>query len=309
MSNQFFQINLFIMSVLRIGILQMHSSETDQEFNLQKGIEYCRKAKQNGCHIALFPEMWNVGYYEISRDEVVDYSEVFRKRSIRDDSHFVKAYQKLALELDMVIALTYLGAPSHKDDPEGVMIVIDRMGQIVYKYAKVHTCDFDMGAIYKPGEGFPVGRVETQVGPVNVGSMLCFDREFPESARILMLNGAEVLLCGNCCVLDDKRINQFQARAFENATAVVMANYPSPQTNGRSVAFDGEGNLIVQAGKREGLYIADIDLEALRSYRSTCGWGNAFRRPHRYEKILSYEVAEPFERETPFGSPFERTNR
>ena len=105
-------------------------------------------------------------------------------------------------------------------------------------YAKVHTCDFSMEAACTPGDDFYVCSLDTDKGDVKVGAMICFDREFPESARILMLKGAELILTPNSCLLDDGRVGQFRARAFENMVGVAMTNYAAPQCNGRSVAFD-----------------------------------------------------------------------
>ena len=62
--------------------------------------------------------------------------------------------------------------------------------------------------------------------------MICFDREFPESARILMLKGAEIILTPNACEMEDNRICQFKTRAYENMVGVVLANYAAPQQNG-----------------------------------------------------------------------------
>lgn len=50
------------MSVLKIALLQMVSCENDQDANLSKGIDFCRRAHNMGADIALFPEMWNIGY-------------------------------------------------------------------------------------------------------------------------------------------------------------------------------------------------------------------------------------------------------
>ena len=86
-------------------------------------------------------------------------------------------------------------------------------------YAKVHTSDMKLTeSNCTPGEDFYVCDLPVGNEKVKVGAMICFDREFPESARILMLKGAELVLTPNACSLDEKRINQFQARAFENAS-------------------------------------------------------------------------------------------
>ena len=151
-----------------------------------------------------------------------------------------------------------------------------------------------------------------------IGAMICYDREFPESARILMLKGAEIILTPNACELEANRLGQFRARAYENMVGVAMANYAAPYQNGHSVAFDGivcdaDGNsrdtLVIEAGEAEGVYLAGFDLAALRAYRSRETWGNAFRRPHRYAPLTSLDVAEPFVRRDALGRPYDRLAR
>jgi N-carbamoylputrescine amidase len=171
-------------------------------------------------------------------------------------------------------------------------------------YAKVHTCDFGAEAALTPGDEFRVCTLDTPSGPVNLGAMICYDREFPESARILMLKGAEIILTPNACTLDPHRLKQFETRAFENMVGVAMANYAAPQNNGHSIAFDGvaydgvdglaRDMKLVEAGEAEGVYLAVFDLDRLRHYRSYESWGNAFRKPKAYGQLVSEEVREPF---------------
>jgi predicted amidohydrolase len=170
-------------------------------------------------------------------------------------------------------------------------------------YAKVHTCDFDREAALTPGEDFHVCTLDTDESEVRIGAMICYDREFPESARILMLKGAELILTPNACTLEDHRIGQFKARAFENMVGVAMTNYAAPQNNGHSVAFDAvafdenEGaqeTLIIEAGEDEGIYVAEFDIDKIRAYREREVWGNAFRKPRSYGPLTSLEVEYPF---------------
>jgi predicted amidohydrolase len=118
-----------------------------------------------------------------------------------------------------------------------------------------------------------------------------------------MLKGAELILTPNACILEDHRIGQFRARAFENMVGVAMTNYAAPQQNGHSVAFDavafdqnGEPRetLLVEAGEAEGVYFAEFDMDQMRAYREREVWGNAFRRPHSYGPLTSLAVREPF---------------
>jgi N-carbamoylputrescine amidase len=290
------------MNIIRIGLLQLVSQGPDQEANRLKGEKFCRQAKEMGADIALFPEMWNIGYWLPSRSDPGEQA-AWRGQAIDEKSAFIAHFQNLARELNLAIALTYLEKGGHA--PRNSTSVIDRLGEIVLTYAKVHTCDFDREAALEPGEDFSVCSLDTVGGPLEVGVMTCFDREFPESARILMLKGAELILVPNACNLEANRIGQLRARAYENMTAVATANYAAPQENGHSVVFDGiafdeqEGSrdtCLVEAGEAEGVVLAELDLDGLRRYRAHEAWGNAYRKPRLYGSLIDPLVKPPFER-------------
>ena len=168
-------------------------------------------------------------------------------------------------------------------------------------YAKVHTCQFFAEGACTPGDGFHSCTLTTAAGDVQVGAMICYDREHPESARVLMLQGAEIILTPNACGLEQHRLGQFKARAFENMLGLAMANYPKPHCNGHSIAVDpictGDHDIvIVEAGEEEGVFLAPFDLDAIRKYRAEKVWGNAYRKPRTYGALTSMEVQEPFVR-------------
>lgn len=302
--------------MIAIALLQMTACGNDQEANLAKGEEFCRQAARLGADIALFPEMWNIGY--TSYDPAGPGArERWQSQAIAPDSQFVTRFRALAQELRMAIALTYLeqwaGAPRNS------VSLIDRHGELCLTYAKIHTCDFDvMESACTPGTEFRVCDLDTVHGKVKIGAMICFDREFPESARILMLKGAELILTPNACELEAHRLGQFKARAFENMVGMAMTNYAAPQQNGHSVAldavaFDESGrpvdSLIVEAGASEGVYMARFDLDRIREYRRREVWGNAFRRPHRYAPLTFIGVDDPFHRTMANGLVFDRSAR
>ena len=328
------------MSIITIALLQLTSCGNDTEMNRAKGERYCRQAAAMGADVALFPEMWSNGYRSFAvpggdagdlyrapemwgRDPrpapSVDAAAYQRwvECAVDESGAYVTAFRELADELNMAIAVTYLqrwvGAPRN------TMTLLDRHGAIMFTYAKVHTCAFDLPeACLTPGEEFHVSDLDTAAGSVRIGAMICYDREFPESARILMLKGAEIILTPNSCMLETNRIGQFRARAMENMVGVAMANYAAPQQNGHSVAFDPiafEGNevsrdtCVVEAGEEEGIYLARFDLDALRDWRLREAWGNAFRRPHRYAPLTALEVEEPFVRVDAEGQPYDRAGR
>ncbi|MDQ3765837.1 MAG: carbon-nitrogen hydrolase family protein [Actinomycetota bacterium] len=286
---------------LRIALLQLVAHGTDIEANLRKGERACRRAAAMDADIALFPEMWSIGYTSCPVEAAK--REEWQGRETARDGAFVTHFRRLAQELNMAIALTYL--ERWPGSPRNSVSVIDRSGNTVMTYAKVHTCDFSMEAACTPGDDFYVCDLDTRSGKVKIGAMICYDREFPESARILMLKGAEIILTPNSCELEDSRIGQFRARAYENMVGVAMANYPAPQCNGHSVAFDAmafdqDGRpldpLVVEAGAEEGIFLADFDLDRLRTYRDSETWGNAYRKPATYGLLNSTDVEPPFAR-------------
>lgn len=289
---------------LKIALLQMESCGIDQQANLEKGSLFCHQAHEQGADIALFPEMWNCGYAAFD-ERLLDsgfepdnlqppYDHLLKDwqaQAIPTDGPYVNHFRALAQKLNMAIGLTYLQAWPSK--PRNVMSLIDRQGEIVYTYAKVHTCDFSMECGCTAGDEFYVATLDTQHGPIQIGTMICYDREFPESARVLMLKGAEIILTPNACDLEINRLSQYRSRAYENIVGLALANYAG-KSMGHSIAFDGiafnqagsRDMLIVEAGEAEGIFMANFNLDALRAYRADESWGDKYRKPHTYQNLV-----------------------
>ena len=288
------------MEPLNIALLQLSPAGTVAG-NLEKGLAACRRARALGADIALFPEMWSSGYNICGRPP-----EVWKREAVPAGGDFVRAFQALAAELSMAIGITFLEA--YQGGPRNTLTLFDRFGREAFTYAKVHTCDFGEERHLTPGDDFYVAELDTARGPVRVGAMICYDREFPESARILMLKGAELILVPNACPMEINRLSQLRGRAFENMTAIATCNYPDtvPDCNGRSTVFDGVAYLpdqedsrdtcILRAGGGEGICLAALDLEQLRAYRASEVHGNAYRRPGRYGLLTECAIEPPFVR-------------
>ena len=289
--------NIEPMKNLKVALLQILPEET-LEGNLQKGLEYCRKAKGMGADIVLFPEMWSTGY---SIPEDID---KLTASAVSADSEFVDSFGKLAKELNVAVGITFL--EKYEGLSRNSICLFDRFGNKKFIYAKVHTCDFGDEFRLTAGDDFYVADLDTEKGSVKIGAMICYDREFPESARILMLKGAEIILVSNACPMEINRLSQLRARAYENMVGIATVNYPigKPDCNGHSSAFDGvayracdfgsRDTLIIEAGEREGIYIADFPIEEIREYRSREVHGNAYRHPEKYKLLISEEIKDPF---------------
>lgn len=263
---------------------------------LETGRSACRKAAEMGADIALFPEMWSCGYNFTA--------ENVNALAISADGEFVRAFGELAAELDMAIAVTFL--ERHSLRPRNSVALFDRHGERKFIYAKVHTCDFGDERVLSHGEEFFVSELDTRGGAVKVGAMICYDREFPESARILMLKGAEIVLVPNACPMEINRLSQLRGRAYENMIGIATCNYPvpKPDCNGHSSTFDGVAYLpelsgsrdtcIFEAEEQPGIYIAEFDMDMIRKYRESEVHGNAYRRPELYGELVSPEKCFPF---------------
>ncbi len=283
---------------LKVALLQIAPCGSLEQ-NKIKGLESCRKAKEMGADIALFPEMWSNGYDIYERP-----ANIWCEDAIDASDPFVTDFGQLAEELDMAISVTLLEKTAGA--PRNTMVLFDRFGNRKLTYAKVHTCDFGAESALSPGDDFYVTELDTAKGKINVGAMICYDREFPESARILMLKGAELILVPNACPMEINRLAQLRGRAYENMTAIATCNYPDsvPDCNGGSSLFDGVAYLpelegsrntcLLQADGSEGIYVAELDVDMLRSYRDEEVHGNAYRRPEKYGILTKEEINAPF---------------
>lgn len=275
---------------LKIALLQLlPGNNIDEQFKIGKAA--CEKAHSMGADIALFPEMWSDGYVIPQEQTAIN------ELAINADSDFIQNFGKLASELRMAIGITFL--EKHNPKPLNSIILFDRNGTNKLHYSKVHTCDFDLEHMLSRGTDFYTADLDIGRGTVKVGAMICFDREFPESARILMLKGAEVIIAPNACPMEINRLSALRTRAYENMLAVATCNYAEgqPDCNGHSTVFDGVAWLndepgvrdmcILEAPEEEGIYIADIDLELLRKYRANEVMGYKYRHKDVYGFLTS----------------------
>lgn len=293
------------MSAIKIALVQKKAIPNDKERNLSLAVQYIREASYLGADIVLFPEMWSNGYtppFDGAFDNPTD--PAFKKErnewlesAVLIESDYVTAVKDAASTYKIGVCATFLSKT--KDKFQNTAIIIDRRGNILLNYAKVHTCDFSLEKLLQHGSEFKVCDFEE----IQIGVMICYDREFPESARVLMLKGAEIILVPNACDMNSLRINQLSTRAFENMVGVAMANYPGKgwgcSCAFSPIVFDENGNcldnIIVKADDMsEDILIAEFDMNRIRTYRERETWGNTYRKPAAYSDLVSFEVKKPF---------------
>ena len=293
------------MNSIKIALIQKSAFPNQPQKNLQLGTQYIKEAKILGADLVLFPEMWSNGYappFEGAFDHPHDQTYEYERQSWLDSAisqhdDYLKEFQQAAKKNQIGVLITSLSKGNNK--PRNSAYLINRNGELTLTYDKVHTCDFSLEGLLESGEEFKV----CEFDGIKLGIMICYDREFPESARILMLQGAEIILVPNACDMNPARLNQLSTRAFENMVGVAMANYPG-ENWGHSCAFgpivfnengDYVDNTLFMADDRsEDIYIVEFDMDAIRDYRQYETWGNAYRKVKAYHQLLDETVQEPF---------------
>lgn len=248
-----------------------------------------REAAKNKADILLLPECFVTGY---------ELPMTFEKSMSCDDELIAKICE-VAKEYAIGVVLTSF--TKGKTQPQNTAFVIDKSGEILLKYSKVHTCDFADEKDVEAGSEFKVYDFDG----IKIGIMICYDREYPESARILMLKGAELILVPNDCGSMAPRLKALSTRAYENMVGVAMANANGTNA-GNSCAYspicwDKNGmcvdNTILEVdAETEGIFYADFDMDLIRDYRSREMMGNTFRKVQSYGMLLDYNITEPFVR-------------
>jgi N-carbamoylputrescine amidase len=213
------------------------------------------------------------------------------------DGPTTRMFQEIAKRLGMVIVL-----PIYEEELSGVYYntaaVIDADGKYLGKYRKHHIPQVAPGFwekyYFRPGNtGYPV--FQTAVG--KVGVYICYDRHFPEGARILGLNGAEIVFNPSATVAG---LSEYLWKLEQPAHAVangyfvgainrvgVEAPWNIGEFYGQSYFCDPRGRVIAEASRdQDELVVADLDLDLIKEVRNTWQFYRD-RRPETYGAITA----------------------
>lgn len=275
---------------LKVAILQKKSLDRQYARSTEIVIEKMKEAAEHNADILLLPEVFLTGYELPMNNE----------EALADGNPYLQKICDTAAKLHVGVVATAL--TKGREKPQNSAYVIDKNGTILMKYSKVHTCDFGDEACLESGDAFHV----CDFHGVKLGIMICYDREYPESARVLMLKGAEIILVPNDCGAMKPRLCALSTRAYENMTGIAMAN-PNGENAGNSCAFnpicwDEDGNcvdnvLFMADDVTEGLFYAEFDMDSIRKYRESEMMGNTFRKVKAYDDLLSGKIEYPFIRD------------
>jgi N-carbamoylputrescine amidase len=288
-------------SKVRLAAVQFACS-WDLDGNIAKAKDMVRRAADRGAHIVLLPELFETPYF--CQDQTAEHFALARPF---EGNPIIAAFSKLAGELSVVLPLSFFERANNAY--YNALAMIDADGRVLGRYRKSHIPDgpgYQEKFYFRPGDsGFKVW----QTASGKLGAAVCWDQWFPESARIMALKGAEVLLYPTAIgsepppapPLDsrDHWRRVMQGHAAANYLPLVAANrIGTEQGKVDSLTFYGSsfiagptGEILAELGREdEGVIVAEFDLAAIAEARASWGLFRD-RRPDLYGPILTADGA------------------
>ena len=274
---------------VRAALVQTDWPGTKDEM-IDKHEQYARDAAAQGAQVICFQELFYGPYFcQVQETEYYAYTEAI------PDGPTTQRFQSLAKELGMVMVL-----PMYEIVQAGIYYntaaVIDADGTYLGKYRKQHipqTSGFWEKYFFRPGDGgYPVFRTQF----ATIGVYICYDRHFPEGARALGLNGAEIVFNPSATVAG---LSQYLWKLEQPAHAVANGYFvgainrvgtEAPWNIGKfygtSYFVNPRGQIIAEASEdNDELVVADLDLAMIDEVRQTWQFYRD-RRPDAYAELV-----------------------
>lgn len=290
------------MRKVTVAAVQMKCSAV-REDNIKKADSLVREAAAKGAQIILLPELFETEYFCQERN--YDY---YNLATSVEENPAILHFQEVAKELQVVLPISFF--EREVNVTYNSIAIIDGDGQVLGVYRKTHIPDdhfYQEKFYFTPGNtGFKIWN--TMYGKIGVG--ICWDQWFPETARAMAVQGAEILFyptaIGSEPILETDSMPHWrrcmQGHAACNVMPVVAANRigeekvtPSEANNQQSSALifygssfitDETGEVLQTADRTsEGVLVQEFDLDAIRDMRSSWGLFRD-RRPEMYSDIV-----------------------
>ena len=216
----------------------------------------------DGVDLTVFPEAFARDFGEAGSD-VSAYAEPV-------DGPFVSALEGVAAERSTTLVAGMFETSGDPARPYNTLVV---RGRVRADYRKIHLYD-SFG--YRESDRLSAGTVEprlVELAGLTLGLMTCYDLRFPELARLLVQEGAEVLVVPAAWVAGPRKVDHWRtlvrARAVENTVFVVAAGQPGPRYTGHSMVVDPLGDVLAEAGEGPETIRAVLDPAVLAEARRT----------------------------------------
>ncbi len=258
-------------SAFKVGLVQMRSG-VDPQINLATALAAIEEAAGAGAAYVLTPEMTNI--MEIKRDKLF--------ASIADEERdpTLAALREAARKLSIYIHIGSLAVKASPDKAANRSFLIDRRGDVVARYDKIHMFDVDLadGESYRESRNYRAGElaVVADLPWGRLGVTVCYDLRFPALYRALAEAGASFFAIPAAFTKQTGEAHWhvlMRARAIENGCFVFAAAQGGKHENGRetfghSLVVDPWGQIIAEAGTEPGVIVAEVDPALVAAARS-----------------------------------------
>jgi predicted amidohydrolase len=258
-------------SSFKVGLVQMRSGLLPQA-NLAAARDLIEQAAEAGAEYVLTPEMTNI--MEIKRERL------FAAISDEENDPTLAALRETARKRAIYLHIGSLAIKVSPDKAANRSFLIDRRGEIIARYDKIHMFDVDLanGESYRESNNFRAGElaVLADLPWGRLGLTVCYDLRFPSLYRALAEAGATFLSIPAAFTKQTGEAHWhvlMRARAIENGCFVFAAAQGGAHENGRatfghSLVVDPWGRILAEAGSDPGIIVAEIDPAAVATARA-----------------------------------------
>jgi predicted amidohydrolase len=258
-------------STFKVGLIQMRSG-VDPQANLTAAAQMIGEAQRAGAEYVLTPEMTNI--MEVKRERL------FATLVAEENDASLAAFQELARKLSIYLHVGSLAIKASHDKAVNRSFLIDRKGDIVARYDKIHMFDVDLanGESYRESRSYRAGElaVVTDLPWGRIGLTVCYDLRFPALYRALAEAGASFLTVPSAFTKQTGEAHWhvlLRARAIENTCFIFAAAQGGKHENGRetfghSLVIDPWGRILAEGGTEPGVVMAEIDAAEVAAARA-----------------------------------------
>jgi predicted amidohydrolase len=270
-------------ALIRVGLLQPATMKLDLDHNLSILEMLATKAAGKGASIVCTPECMLDGY---AFEDPAFQADPARFCVVLGDSKYARACSDLASRLGIHV-ITCMSTMEAGATPvyRNAAILYDPTGKVTGQYFKSHSTSGNMEAsFYRAGDSFPVFDVVLRDVATRIGIMICYDRQVPEVARALRINGAEIIFNPSATnnYAHGWNTRLLQTRAYENKCFVVSVNHAAPRLCGRSLVANPSGRVAARLFPWQQARVVELDLAAVRSREKDVNT----RRPEIYGDLV-----------------------
>ena len=240
---------------MKIAAIQMCSISGQIEKNKLNGFKHILYAIRKGADLIVLPELWSSGYH-LTTQTVIKLQQPSKA--------IVEECQQIAKTYGVVLVVPFID--KIEDDLFIAVAIIEKNGQILKIYHKSFLWNKEK-TIFKPGK-MELVPVQTSVG--KIGTLICYDMEFPETCRILTLRGAEIIIIPSVFSFgSEKRWDiQLPARAVDNTVFVLGVNSVGEGSCGKTKLINPKGALVHECSRLSvEILLCDINLNEIYNTR------------------------------------------